>query len=71
MSLRGLSSTQKGRVGLRGQVWADGDLTASLFFFLARVLVLDKGTVAEFDSPTNLIAARGIFYGMARDAGLA
>ncbi|XP_034882734.1 canalicular multispecific organic anion transporter 2 [Mirounga leonina] len=36
-----------------------------------RVLVLDKGTVAEFDSPANLIAARGIFYGMARDAGLA
>ncbi|KAF5915974.1 hypothetical protein HPG69_003047 [Diceros bicornis minor] len=36
-----------------------------------RVLVLDKGTVAEFDSPTNLIAARGIFYGMAKDAGLA
>ncbi|XP_036078629.1 canalicular multispecific organic anion transporter 2 isoform X3 [Rousettus aegyptiacus] len=36
-----------------------------------RVLVLDKGTVAEFDSPTNLIAARGIFYGMASDAGLA
>ncbi|XP_057391654.1 ATP-binding cassette sub-family C member 3 [Balaenoptera acutorostrata] len=36
-----------------------------------RVLVLDKGTIAEFDSPTNLIAARGIFYGMARDAGLA
>ncbi|XP_053766774.1 ATP-binding cassette sub-family C member 3 isoform X2 [Desmodus rotundus] len=36
-----------------------------------RVLVLDKGTVAEFDSPTSLIAARGIFYGMARDAGLA
>ncbi|XP_074198909.1 ATP-binding cassette sub-family C member 3 isoform X2 [Camelus bactrianus] len=36
-----------------------------------RVLVLDKGTVAEFDSPINLIAARGIFYGMARDAGLA
>uniref|UniRef100_A0A8C2VPQ5 ATP binding cassette subfamily C member 3 n=1 Tax=Chinchilla lanigera TaxID=34839 RepID=A0A8C2VPQ5_CHILA len=36
-----------------------------------RVLVLDKGIAAEFDSPTNLIAARGIFYGMARDAGLA
>ncbi|XP_036912752.1 ATP-binding cassette sub-family C member 3 isoform X3 [Sturnira hondurensis] len=36
-----------------------------------RVLVLDKGTVAEFDSPASLIAARGIFYGMARDTGLA
>ncbi|XP_014689382.3 ATP-binding cassette sub-family C member 3 isoform X1 [Equus asinus] len=36
-----------------------------------RVLVLDKGMVAEFDSPANLIAARGIFHGMARDAGLA
>ncbi|CAO2644872.1 ATP-binding cassette sub-family C member 3 [Lemmus lemmus] len=36
-----------------------------------RVLVLDKGVVAEFDSPTNLIAAEGIFYGMAKDAGLA
>ncbi|XP_074079822.1 ATP-binding cassette sub-family C member 3 isoform X2 [Macrotis lagotis] len=36
-----------------------------------RVLVLDRGTVAEFDSPANLIAAKGIFYGMAKDAGLA
>ncbi|XP_044152162.1 ATP-binding cassette sub-family C member 3 [Bufo gargarizans] len=36
-----------------------------------RVLVLDKGRIAEFDTPTNLIAARGIFYGMAKDAGLA
>uniref|UniRef100_A0A452UGF2 Multidrug resistance-associated protein 1 n=1 Tax=Ursus maritimus TaxID=29073 RepID=A0A452UGF2_URSMA len=41
------------------------------FFSLARILVLDKGTIAEFDSPANLIAARGIFYTMARDAGLA
>ncbi|XP_055982515.1 ATP-binding cassette sub-family C member 3 [Sorex fumeus] len=36
-----------------------------------RVLVLDKGTIAEFDSPSNLIEARGIFYSMARDDGLA
>ncbi|KAM9296382.1 ATP-binding cassette sub-family C member 3 [Gastrophryne carolinensis] len=36
-----------------------------------RVLVLDKGTIAEFDTPSNLIASRGIFYGMAKDAGLA
>ncbi|XP_026206344.1 canalicular multispecific organic anion transporter 2 isoform X2 [Anabas testudineus] len=35
-----------------------------------RVLVLDKGQIAEFDTPTNLISQRGIFYGMAKDAGL-
>ncbi|XP_078793298.1 ATP-binding cassette sub-family C member 3 isoform X1 [Oryzias latipes] len=35
-----------------------------------RVLVLDKGKIAEFDTPTNLISKRGIFYGMAKDAGL-
>uniref|UniRef100_A0A4W5LCT3 ABC-type glutathione-S-conjugate transporter n=1 Tax=Hucho hucho TaxID=62062 RepID=A0A4W5LCT3_9TELE len=36
-----------------------------------RVLVLDKGQIAEFDTPTNLLFQRGIFYGMAKDAGLA
>ncbi|XP_040885254.1 ATP-binding cassette sub-family C member 3 isoform X2 [Toxotes jaculatrix] len=36
-----------------------------------RVLVLDKGQVAEFDTPANLISKRGIFYSMAKDAGLA
>ncbi|KAJ8363811.1 hypothetical protein SKAU_G00126420 [Synaphobranchus kaupii] len=36
-----------------------------------RVLVLDKGQIAEFDTPTNLLAKKGIFYGMAKDAGLA
>ncbi|NXY13006.1 MRP3 protein, partial [Atrichornis clamosus] len=36
-----------------------------------RVLVLDDGTIAEFDTPANLIAAKGIFYSMAKDAGLA
>ncbi|XP_062976293.1 ATP-binding cassette sub-family C member 3 [Elgaria multicarinata webbii] len=36
-----------------------------------RVLVLDKGAIAEFDTPPSLIASRGIFYGMAKDAGLA
>nr|XP_046270771.1 multidrug resistance-associated protein 1 [Scatophagus argus] len=35
-----------------------------------RVLVLDKGEMAEFDSPSNLIAKRGDFYSMAKDAGL-
>ncbi|CAH1274300.1 ABCC1 [Branchiostoma lanceolatum] len=36
-----------------------------------RVLVLDAGRIAEFDAPQDLIASRGIFYGMAKDAGLA
>ncbi|XP_078257640.1 ATP-binding cassette sub-family C member 3-like [Rhinoraja longicauda] len=35
-----------------------------------RVLVLDNGRIAEFDSPTQLIAQKGIFYSMAKDAGL-
>ncbi|XP_070581498.1 multidrug resistance-associated protein 1-like [Ptychodera flava] len=36
-----------------------------------RVLVLDKGTVAEFDSPSNLLKSQGIFHSMATEAGLA
>ncbi|XP_047426931.1 multidrug resistance-associated protein 1 [Mugil cephalus] len=35
-----------------------------------RVLVLDKGELAECDAPSNLIAQRGAFYKMAKDAGL-
>ncbi|XP_070703342.1 multidrug resistance-associated protein 1 [Pempheris klunzingeri] len=35
-----------------------------------RVLVLDKGEMTEFDSPAKLIAQRGSFYKMAKDAGL-
>ncbi|XP_064172603.1 multidrug resistance-associated protein 1 [Anguilla rostrata] len=35
-----------------------------------RVLVLDKGKMAEFDSPASLIAKKGIFYRMAKDSGL-
>lgn len=38
---------------------------------LCRVLVLDKGYVVEFDSPENLLRNRdGIFYSMAKEAGL-
>lgn len=35
-----------------------------------RVLVLDKGEMCEFDSPSSLLRQRGAFYQMARDAGL-
>ncbi|XP_054614670.1 multidrug resistance-associated protein 1 [Dunckerocampus dactyliophorus] len=36
-----------------------------------RVLVLEKGEMVEFDSPSSLIARRGAFYNMAKDSGLA
>lgn len=36
-----------------------------------RVLVLDKGQIAEFDTPANLINQKGLFFGMVKDAGLA
>ncbi|XP_014250192.1 multidrug resistance-associated protein 1-like [Cimex lectularius] len=37
-----------------------------------RVLVLDKGSIAEFDNPKKLLKnKKSIFYGMAKDAGLA
>ncbi|XP_025062211.1 multidrug resistance-associated protein 1 isoform X6 [Alligator sinensis] len=35
-----------------------------------RVIVLDKGEVAECDSPANLLQKKGIFYNMAKDSGL-
>ncbi|XP_030646267.1 multidrug resistance-associated protein 1 isoform X2 [Chanos chanos] len=35
-----------------------------------RVLVLDRGQMAEFGSPSSLIAKKGIFYKMAKDSGL-
>lgn len=43
-----------------------------LFFPLLcfRVIVLDKGEVAECDSPANLLQKKGIFYNMAKDSGL-
>jgi len=34
-----------------------------------RVLVLDKGTVVEYDSPAKLMEARGMFYELVKHAG--
>ena len=34
-------------------------------------MVLDKGFMVEFDTPQALLAQQGIYYKMARDAGLA
>lgn len=36
-----------------------------------RIIVLDQGIIAEFDSPSNLLAnTNSIFYGMAKNSGL-
>lgn len=36
-----------------------------------RVIVLDQGKIAEYDSPAVLLANKdSIFYGMAKNAGL-
>nr|XP_036847848.1 multidrug resistance-associated protein 1 isoform X4 [Manis javanica] len=35
-----------------------------------RVIVLDKGEIREYGTPSDLLQQRGLFYNMARDAGL-
>jgi ABC-type multidrug transport system fused ATPase/permease subunit len=35
-----------------------------------RIVVLDKGEVAEFDTPTALILQKGLFYELVKEAGL-
>ena len=35
-----------------------------------RIVVLDRGAVAEFDSPAALVRQRGLFYELVREAGL-
>ena len=35
-----------------------------------RIVVLDRGTVAEFDTPAALIRRQGPFYKLVKEAGL-
>ena len=35
-----------------------------------RIVVLDKGRVAEFDTPTALVRRGGLFHELVREAGL-
>jgi len=35
-----------------------------------RILVLDHGTVAEFDTPSALVRRKGLFYELVKESGL-
>lgn len=35
-----------------------------------RIVVLDHGAVAEFDTPSALVRQRGLFYELVKEAGL-
>ena len=39
-------------------------------FCTYRVIVLEAGRVVEYGNPQDLLQRKGIFYGMANDAGL-
>ena len=38
---------------------------------MCRVMVLRDGQIVEFDVPNQLLAMKGVFYDIAKDAGLA
>ena len=35
-----------------------------------RIVVLDHGSVAEFDTPSALVRRKGLFYSLVKEAGL-
>ncbi len=35
-----------------------------------KIIVLDKGTVAEFDTPHELVRKKGLFYDLVKEANL-
>lgn len=54
-----------------GEIKIAGSKTSLLLsLLLHRVIVMDRGHIVEMESPANLIAQRGQFYRMCREAGL-
>lgn len=35
-----------------------------------RIVVLQNGSVKEFDTPSNLVQSRGLFYELVKESGL-
>lgn len=35
-----------------------------------RIIVLDHGSIAEFDTPSALVRQKGLFYGLVKESGL-
>ena len=46
-------------------------IVLSVCAVLCRIMVLRDGQIVEFDAPNQLLAMKGVFYDMAKDAGLA
>ena len=40
------------------------------FLFICRIMVLSEGQIIEFDTPSNLLELKGVFYNMAKDSNL-
>ena len=38
--------------------------------FVCRIMVLSEGQIIEFDTPSNLLESKGVFYNMAKDSNL-
>lgn len=47
-----------------------GLVRAARFPLPCRVLVMDKGQMAESGSPAQLLAQKGLFYRLAQESGL-
>lgn len=76
--LSGSGNCREGQTRLEQTCWAFsgrvlapiGLLRSTRFPLPCRVLVMDKGQVAESGSPAQLLAQKGLFYRLAQESGL-